>query len=936
MINSSNEMNKTYDAGLVEEQIYKHWMDAGYFSPIIDKAKDPFVVIMPPPNVTGQLHVGHALQATLADIMVRWHRMKGDPTLWLPGADHAGIATQVMVERALTNEGLTRHELGRENFIKRVWDWVDEFGNTIDDQHKRLGASCDWTRRTFTLDEGPSRAVYQTFSNLFKKGIIYRGERIINWCPRCSTALSDLEVEHVEEESFLYHIKYSFEYGDGYLTVATTRPETLLGDSGVAVNPQDERYKKFIGRNVLIPIIERPIIIVGDDAVDLSFGTGALKITPGHDQVDFEVGQRHHLETISVINLDGTMNSNAGPYSSLDSAACRDIIVKDLVQAGLMVSQEAYTHSVGHCGRCSVVIEPLVSKQWFVDTSKLSRRAIEVVQSGEIKIIPERFSRVYINWMENIRDWCISRQLWWGHRIPAWYCLDCSEDYVHIVFSDSYLKDGLSSGTLKELKLSGLLWSDIEAKSSYVFIDLDAKPMVDIETPEKCEDCGSTDLFQDPDVLDTWFSSALWPHSTLGWPSDTEDLDYFYPTSVMETAYDILLFWVARMIMMALENTDKVPFSYVYLSGLIRDQYGSKMSKTKGNTTDPIEAINTFGTDALRFTLTTGNAPGNDLRLSESKLVASRNFVNKIWNASRYVISNIDHLNETEDWKAPQADHRQDKWILTRLNQLISKIDDLMNQFLFGEAQREIHDFFWNEYCDWYIEMAKLRIKDQTSKSPVPVLIHVLEKTLRLMHPFIPFVTEEIWQSLIKRVGNDIDIQDSIMISAYPIENVNYIDAQAVGEIDLATGVVRAIRNVRAELKIESNQYMRVIVQASGFLGSLSEESDMIKALSKTSILEFVPENENTLFNDNAISAILNGATVVVPFEGLVDKKKEQSRLKNELNECVRNLDNLSSRLSNEDFLNKAPEHVIDKERERMDVLEERKKRIEDFLEFLN
>ena len=928
-----NEMNKTYDASLVEERIYRYWMDSGYFSPIIDKSKDPFVVIMPPPNVTGELHVGHALQATLADIMVRWHRMKGDPTLWLPGADHAGIATQVMVERTLVNEGLTRQDLGRENFIKRIWDWVDKYGNTIDDQHKRLGASCDWTRRKFTLDEGPSAAVYQTFSNLFKKGLIYRGERIINWCPRCSTALSDLEVEHLEEESFLYNIKYPFEDGNGYVTVATTRPETLLGDSGVAVNPLDERYQNSIGRNVLIPIIDRPIVIVGDDAVDLTFGTGALKVTPGHDQVDFEVGQRHNLETINVINLDGTMNNNAGPYASLDRSECREIIVSDLIQSGLLLSQEPYTHSVGHCGRCSVAIEPLVSKQWFVDTSKLSNRAIDVVKTGEIKIIPERFSRVYINWMENIRDWCISRQLWWGHRIPAWYCLDCSEDYVQVVFGDRYLSQGLSNGTLKELRANGFTWSEIEAKSNYIFIDLVAKPIVNTETPAKCDDCGGTNLFQDPDVLDTWFSSALWPHSTLGWPNDTEDLDYFYTTSVMETAYDILLFWVARMIMMGLENTDSVPFTHVYLSGLIRDQHGAKMSKTKGNATDPIEAINTFGTDALRFTLTTGNAPGNDLRLSESKLAASRNFVNKIWNASRYVMSNVD--NSVVDWENPKSEHRQDRWILTRLNQLTSKVDELMNEFLLGEAQREIHDFFWNEYCDWYIEMAKLRIKDTHQTSPLPVLIHVLEKTLRLMHPFMPFVTEEIWQSLVKCVENTGNTPSSIMISEYPAKDLGYSDNQAVAEIELASGVVRAIRNVRAEFRIDPKQPMKVIIQASDFLGSLDQESDMIKTLSRANVLEFLPESQNSSFDGNAVSAILNGATVVVPLEGLVDKSKEQSRLTNELNECIRNLDNLKDRLSKEDFIQKAPPQVVDKERERMDTLEERKKRIEDFLEFL-
>ncbi|MDP6102655.1 MAG: valine--tRNA ligase, partial [Dehalococcoidia bacterium] len=608
---NATEIPKAYDPKDVEQRIYKSWMDGGYFTPKKDDSKEPFVIIMPPPNVTGELHLGHALQATLADIMVRWHRMMGDPTLWLPGADHAGIATQVMVERSLVQaalkrpseeEGLTRQKLGREKFLERVWEWVGLYGNTIDEQHKRIGASCDWTRRRFTLDEGPSLAVRTTFANLFQKGLIYRGERITNWCPRCSTALSDLEVEHQDEQSFLYHIRYPFEEGDGFVTVVTTRPETLLGDTAVAVNPEDERYRHLVGKRVLLPVLSRPLPVITDEAVDPIFGTGALKITPGHDPVDFEVGQRHALPIIKVMNLDGTMNREAGPYEGMDRFQCREAILKDLEEEGLLEKQEPYGHSVGHCGRCSVAVEPLVSKQWFVSTEGLAGPAMDVVKDGRIKIIPERFGRVYLNWMENIRDWCISRQLWWGHRIPAWYCLRCSEGSIEVILAEPLGTDGIHGGVYGTLKENGFSWEEIKSKASHIFIDLNAAPIVSVDHPGKCQSCGSTDLFQDPDVLDTWFSSALWPHSTLGWPENTEDLSYFYPTTVMETGYDILFFWVARMIMMGLENTGEIPFHHVYLSGLVRDEQGAKMSKTRGNVTDPIEIIDTYGTDALRFT----------------------------------------------------------------------------------------------------------------------------------------------------------------------------------------------------------------------------------------------------------------------------------------------------------------------------------------------
>jgi len=938
---NATEIPKAYDPKVVEQRLYESWMDGGYFTPQIDHSKKPFVIIMPPPNVTGELHLGHALQATLADIMVRWHRMKGDPTLWLPGADHAGIATQVMVERSLAQavvekpseeEGLNRQQLGREKFLERVWEWVGRYGNTIDEQHKRMGASCDWTRRRFTLDEGPSLAVRTTFANLFQKGLIYRGERIINWCPRCSTALSDLEVEHQDEQSLLYHIRYPFEEGEGFITVATTRPETLLGDTAVAVNQWDERYKELVGKHVLLPILNRPLPVIGDEAVDPSFGTGALKITPGHDHVDFEVGQRHALLIITVMNLDGTMNSEAGPYEGMDRFQCRDAILKDLEREGLLEKTEPYGHSVGHCGRCLTAVEPLVSKQWFVNTQGLAVSAMDVVRDGHIKIIPERFGRVYLNWMENIRDWCISRQLWWGHRIPAWYCLQCSEESIEVIFAEPFGPDGILGGAYHILKEKGISWEEIESGASHIFIDLNAVPIVSVDHPGKCQSCGGADLFQDPDVLDTWFSSALWPHSTLGWPQDTEDLRYFYPTTVMETGYDILFFWVARMIMMGLENTGEIPFQQVYLSGLIRDEHGAKMSKTRGNVTDPIEAIDTYGTDALRFTLTTGNAPGNDLRLSEGKLGASRNFINKVWNAARYVLTAIDETQNPLDWRTPALQHRQDRWIVSRLNRVIGRVHYFMEEFLFGEAQREVHDFFWGEFCDWYIEMAKLRLRAGQEPSPLPVLVHILEKTLRLMHPFIPFVTEEIWQSLKVRLPQMVDVPDSIVIAPYPATEANYNDEQAERDIGLLMEVVRAIRNVRAEFKIAPNKPLHSLIELASSSAALVEETQAIKSLARTESLVFLEEGAPRPSAETTVSAIFPGATVLVPLEGLVDTAKERTRLQQELQECLDNMDRLSQRLSNTEFTGKAPEDVVERERERLERLEERRDRIQEFL----
>ena len=926
------EIPKAYDPASVEQRLYKFWSDGGFFTPNIDPSREPFVIIMPPPNVTGELHLGHALVATLEDIMTRWRRMKGDPTLWLPGADHAGIATQMVVERSLEPEGLTRQTLGREKFLERVWQWVDLYGHTIDEQQKRLGASCDWSRRRFTLDEGPSKAVRTTFTNLFEKGLIYRGERIINWCPRCSTALSDLEVQHVEEQSFLYHIRYPLEEGMGHVTVATTRPETLLGDTGVAVNPNDERYSHLSGKRVLLPVLERPLPVIGDEAVDPSFGTGALKITPGHDPVDFEVGQRHNLPVITAINLDGAMNEEAGPYEGMDRFECRDAILRDLEEDGLLEAIEPYTHSVGHCDRCSVVVEPLVSKQWFVSVESLAKPAMDVVNDGRIKIVPDRFARVYLNWMENIRDWCISRQLWWGHRIPAWYCLQCSGDSIQVLFPESLVAEGLSSGAYKALSETGLTWEEMESRASHIFVELDASPIVGVDAPENCPSCGGVDLVQDPDVLDTWFSSALWPHSTLGWPDDTEDFRYFHPTAVMETGYDILFFWVARMIMMGLENTGEVPFRHVYLHGLIRDEHGAKMSKTRGNVTDPVEALEEYGTDALRLTLTTGNSPGNDMRISAGKLGASRNFVNKVWNAARYVLTIVDESPAHAGWQSPNTENRQDRWIISRLNRVTSRVERYMEEFQFGEAQREVHDFFWNEFCDWYIELAKLRLRGGEEPSPLPVLVHVLEKSLRLMHPFIPFVTEEIWQSLKERLPERDEMPEAIIVAPYPATDAGALDQESEDEIDLLTGIVRAIRNVRAEFKIQPSQPLQTVVELSASSADLVEEAQAIKSLARAEPLLFQEEGSPRPPADKTVSAILRGATVLVPLEGLVDTAAERSRLEQELEECLEHLQRLSQRLNNPEFTGKAPAEVVDRERGRMEGLEERRDRIREFL----
>ncbi len=875
------EMPKAYDPKTVEDKWYKFWLEKQYFKPVINPKKKPFTIIMPPPNVTGELHMGHALTAAVEDAMTRWHRMKGDPTLWLPGVDHASIAAQVVVERLLAKEGTNRHQVGREKFLERMWQWTNDCRSRIGQQHRRLGTSCDWSREKFTLDSGPSLAVRHTFVNLYNKGLIYRGERIINWCPRCSTALSDLEVDHKDLNGHLWHLKYPLADGDGFLVVATTRPETMLGDTAVAVNPEDERYTKLIGKDVMLPIMNRRIPIVADAIVDKAFGTGAVKVTPSHDPVDFEIAQRHNLKLITILNKDATMNENAGRCKGMDRFACRKWVVEELERLGLLMKIEDYSHAVGHCQRCSTVIEPLASLQWFVKMEPLAKPAIEVVKNGQIQIIPEHFIKVYLNWMENIRDWCISRQLWWGHRIPAWYCKDCGD------------------------------------------------MIVAMGAPKTCPKCHSTKVEQDPDVLDTWFSSGLWPHSTLGWPNDTEDFRYFYPTTVMETAYDILFFWVSRMIMMGIENTGEIPFKYVYLHGLIRDEKGEKMSKTKGNVTDPLKVIDQIGADALRFAVVTGNAAGNDSKMSPVKLEAGRNFANKLWNATRFVIKSIPA--EKIDLKI----HKElltveDRWILSRLSRTEDTVNTMMADFQFGEALSTIYDFLWSEYCDWYIELAKIRLNPENKEavSPLPVLVNVLETALRLLHPFMPFITEELWQNLKNHLPAKWQKTESIMVAKYPKADKDDINTEAENIIEAVIDITRAIRNIRAENKVESTKWIAADVYSGKLAAAITPYSAAIQSLAKAKPLEFKDNRLSEALGEKFAVAVLKEADVVVPMASMIDIAVERDKIQKEIAQIDADVIRLEARLKDEAFLSKAPAAVVAKEKERLVERKERAARL--------
>jgi valyl-tRNA synthetase len=885
-----SEIPSAYEPGKIEKKWYDFWLKQGYFTPKIGHRKKPFVIIMPPTNVTGELHLGHALTATLEDIMVRWHRMKGEPTLWLPGTDHAGIATQVVVERQLAGQGQTKDEIGREKFTKLTWEWANKSRENIRRQHQLLGTSCDWTREKFTLDEGPNKAVRTAFVRLYDKGLIYRGERMINWCPRCQTALSDLEVEHKDIVGHLYYIRYPLTRSKSFVTVATTRPETFLGDTAVAVNPDDKRYKNLIGKSVTLPIIDKEIPIIADEAVDTSFGTGALKITPAHDPTDFEVAQRHNLPLVDIMNPDATMNENAGPYQGLERFACRDKVLADLKDKKLLEKIEPYSHSVGHCGRCQTMIEPKVSLQWFVQTQSLAKAAIEVVKEGRVTIIPEHFTKIYFDWMENIRDWCISRQLWWGHRIPVWYCQDC------------------------------------------------AKVTAAVDEPTACIHCGSKQIIQDSDVLDTWFSSALWPHSTLGWPEDTDDLRYFYPGSVMETGYDILFFWVARMIMMGLEDTGEIPFHTVYLHGLIRDESGEKMSKLRGNVINPSEAISKYGVDALRFALTTGSTPGNDINLGKGRLESSRNFVNKLWNATRFILQSLDaeRLEAQEIELKPQR--IEDLWIHSQLNRLIKNVTRLLEEFQFGEAEQQIYDFVWSKFCDWYIEIAKIRLRPHPALStagegfgdvsPLPFLVNTLEESLRLLHPFMPFVTEELWQNLKQRLPGENQMPASIMIAPYPLADDKAFAPEAERVMDSVIEIVRSIRNVRAQYKVKPSKWIEARVYTGELLSSLSAEASMIETLAKVRPLTILGRQKRKPDKGKALVLVLKEAEVVVPLAGMVDRLAEEQRLVKESEEIKTRIAQLKARLRDNAFLSKAPAQVVEKEKQKLAMLEDKLKRL--------
>ncbi len=887
------QIPKAYEPGTIERKWYNFWLEQGYFTPKIDPDKKPFVIIMPPPNVTGKLHLGHALTDTVEDIMVRWHRMKGEPALWLPGSDHAGIATQVLVEQQLAGQGLTKNDLGREKFSEMAWEWAEKSRSSINYQHQMMGASCDWTRDCFTLDEGPSKAVRIVFVHLYDKGLIYRGERIINWCPRCQTALSDLEVDHKDIMGHLYYMRYPLADEEGFITVATTRPETFFGDTAVAVNPEDGRYKDLVGKEVVLPVINKKIPIIADDAVDPSFGTGALKITPAHDPTDFEVAGRHNLPLVNVMNPDATMNDKAGPYTGLERSACRDRLLAELRDKGLLGKIEPYMHSVGHCNRCQTMVEPRVSLQWFVRTKPLAEAAIKAVRDGSITIIPEHFAKVYFDWMENIRDWCISRQLWWGHRIPVWYCQSCDE--------------------------------------------LTAS----VDEPLTCRHCGSNQIVQDPDVLDTWFSSGLWTHSTLGWPDDTNDLRYFYPTSVMETGYDILFFWVARMIMLGLEDTGQSPFHTVYLHGLIRDENGEKMSKLRGNVIDPIEAISEYGIDALRFALTTGSSPGNDLNLGRGRLESGRNFVNKLWNASRFILQSMD--TEALKGRALQADvvageakrtqgsqSIEDRWIHSRLNRLIDSVSKLMENFQFGEAEQQIYEFIWSEFCDWYIEIAKIRLKsDGATPSPLPYLVDTLEKSLCLLHPFMPFITEELWQRLKQRLPDKSQMPASIMIAPYPIADNESIDTEAERTMDAVLEIVRCIRNTRAQHKVKSSRWIEARVYADELLSDIASQAKFIETLARVRSLVILSRAERKSEEEEVLVLVLKEAEVVLPWEGMVDKLAEKERLMKEREATLTRIARLNERLGDSAFLAKAPPHIVEKEKGKLHTLEDKLERLE-------
>ena len=877
---------KIYDPRAVEHKWYRFWEEGGYFKPNGDTSKPTFVISMPPPNVTGALHLGHAITATIEDILIRYHRMIGDDTLWVPGEDHAGIATQTVVERLLASEGTDRHALGREAFLERVWQWVRQYKSRIQDQHRRLGASCDWTRERFTLDEGLSKAVREVFVRLYEEGLIYRGERIINWCPQCMSALSDLEVNHVDTPSKLIYVRYPLKPEPGhenepteYISVATTRPETILGDTGVAVNPKDARYKDMVGRIAILPVIGREIPIIADEAVDASFGTGAVKVTPAHDPTDFEIGLRHNLPRVQVIGFDARMTEEAGPYAGQDRYEARENLVDELQRLGLIVKIEDYVVPLGLCQRSDTVVEPLISKQWFVSMKPLATPAMGAVHFGQMRIVPERFNKIYMDWLENIHDWCISRQLWWGHRIPVWYCDNCGQMTAS---------------------------------------------RVDITT---CPHCDSADIHQDEDVLDTWFSSWLWPFSTLGWPELTPDLLRYYPTSVMETGYDIIFFWVARMAMAGIHFLGTIPFHTIYLHGLVRDAKGEKMSKSKNNVVDPIEVMDQYGTDALRFTLATSSSPGNDMKLVPERIVGNRNFANKIWNASRFVLITTAEIGGG----VPAIDKVQpstlaDRWILSRLAKLTASVTRLIEDFQLGEAGRQVHDFFWADYCDWYVEIAKVQMQgdEQSRLATAGILRAVLDQSLRLLHPFMPFVTEEVWQYLYRTSEADQSRwpASALIVAPWQQANNEAFDDEAELHFSLLQEVITRIRDARNQMNVEPARRIPVIMAAGAYMPVLQAQAPLIEFLARTerpqlhTILDQKPEQ--------AVSLLAGTIEIYLPLAGMLDISKELERLDKEIAQANQEIARLRGKLANEAFVSRAKPEVVEKERDKLVAQEAR------------
>ena len=848
----SKELAKAYEPKEVEDRIYDFWMKGKYFHAEVDPKKKPYTIVIPPPNITGQLHLGHAMDETLQDTLIRWRRMQGYSALWLPGTDHASIATEAKIVEAMRKEGVTKEEIGREKFLERAWAWKDQYGGRIVEQLKKLGSSCDWDRLRFTMDEGCNKAVNHVFKKLYDKGLIYRGERIINWCPHCKTSISDAEVEFEEKEGSFWHLRYPLSDSTGYIELATTRPETMLGDTAVAVHPDDERYKALVGKTVILPLVNKEIPIIADTYVEQDFGTGVVKITPAHDPNDFEVGLRHKLPVINIMDDGGVINENGGKYAGMPALEARKQIVKDLDEGGYLLEIEPIKHNVGTCYRCGTVVEPRVSTQWFVRMEPLAKPAVDVVKNGEIRFIPDRMDKIYYNWMENIKDWCISRQLWWGHQIPAWYC-DCGETIV----------------------------SETE--------------------PQVCPKCGGTHLKRDEDTLDTWFSSALWPFSTLGWPEKTPELEYFYPTDTLVTGYDIIFFWVARMIFSGLEHMGEIPFKTVFFHGLIRDAQGRKMSKSLGNGVDPLDIIAEYGADALRFTLVTGNSPGNDMRFSEEKVAASRNFANKIWNAARFILMNIE--GKDIGCALPEKLYTSDKWILNRFNSVTAAVTENLEKFELGMAVSKLYDFIWDDFCDWYIELAKIRMNGsdaESADSARRVLVWVMSNTLKLLHPFMPFITEEIWQTL-PHEG------EALIVAKWPEYDENLAFPAEAADMEKVMAVIRAIRVRRNEMNVPPSKKAHIYIETAQ-PAPYAEGSEFIARLAYGSAVEIGA----SFAVEGAVTAVTDDAKALLPMDDLVDKAAEIARLTKELQNAQKQLDNVNAKLANEKFTSKAPQNVID------------------------